>query len=115
MKKLMVTVGLAGLLAACSSPNVENSARIRGEVLSSGVSEVELRWLVDNPISRKGDDYQVNIDDQGMFEMDIPLERLAVGQLGIGSALYEVCLLPGDDVFIRVSDRSEERRVGKEC
>lgn len=106
MKKLMVTVGLAGLLAACSSPNVENSARIRGEVLSSGVSEVELRWLVDNPISRKGGDYQVNIDDQGMFEMDIPLERLAVGQLGIGSALYEVCLLPGDDVFIRVSDGS---------
>lgn len=97
---------LALLALSCLTVHAEVVTRVKGKVVSGNASEVLLRWMVDNPITGKGETYRAAIGSDGAFSMDVPLERMATGRVYVGTFMHEFCLMPGDDLFVRVDGDS---------
>lgn len=102
MNQFLKVVVLAFVVMSCTQNEVKKSAIIHGEVLSGKAKNVELQWMVDNPISKKGEQYVAKIDSIGKFAIEIPLERLSSGRIVVGRFYHDICILPGDDFFVRV-------------
>ena len=103
MRKNILSVLMAFLIMSCANHKQEdNSAIIKGEVLSGKVKNVKFEWIVDNPISGKGETFIAEIDSNSNFSIEIPLERIANGRISVGRFYHDICLIPGDDFFISV-------------
>jgi thiol-disulfide isomerase/thioredoxin len=90
------------LIVSCSSEHNKKVALIKGEVLSGNATEVKFEWIVDNPISGNGNTFIAQIDSSSNFSIEIPIERIATGRITVGRYYHEICLIPGDDLFISV-------------
>ncbi len=94
---------MALLIMSCSNQKQnDNIAIIKGEVLSGKAKEVKFEWIVDNPISSKGEIFIAEIDSNSNFSIEIPIERIAKGRITVGRFYHDICLIPGDDFFIRI-------------
>ena len=93
---------MAFLLMSYSQKQNDNIAKIKGEVLSGKAKKVKLKWMVDNPISGKGETYEAEIDSNSNFSIEISLERMTKGRITVGGFYHEICLIPGDDFFISI-------------
>jgi len=102
MKKSILFLLLTVLFISCNQKQNDNIVSIKGEVLSGNAQKVEFDWIVDNPISGKGESYNAEIDSNSNFSIEIPLKRIATGRITVGRFYHEICLIPGDDLFISV-------------
>jgi hypothetical protein len=93
----------------------EKVAFIKGEVLSINAKEVRIEWIVDNPIRGIQQTFIAEIDSNSNFLIEIPIERIALGRISAGKYHHEICLIPGDDLYIRlIADTIEYSGKGAE-
>jgi len=102
MKNYILFLLLTILTISCTQKQNNNLAIIKGEVLSGKAKDVKFEWIVDNPISGKGETYIAKIDSNSNFSIKIPLERIANGRITVGRFYHDICLIPGDNFFISV-------------
>jgi thiol-disulfide isomerase/thioredoxin len=102
MKKNILFSLMTFLIMSCSQKQNENIALIKGEVLSGNAEKVKFEWIVDNPISGKGETFVAEIDSNSNFSVEIPIERVATGRISVGRFYHDICLIPGDDFFISI-------------
>ncbi|HPR32680.1 MAG TPA: TlpA disulfide reductase family protein [Prolixibacteraceae bacterium] len=100
--KQIVFILAAIVFGSCSLNQKKQTASISGEVLSGDIHEVRFEYIVDNPLNDKGKQYVAELDSLSRFSLEIPLEDLATGRIRAGNFYHEICLLPGDDFFIRI-------------
>jgi len=84
---------------SCKKSQHLNYATIKGEVLSGDVKEVTFQWIVDNPISGKGETYTAQVDSNSTFTIQIPIERIATGRIGYSDYYHNIYLMQGDNIF----------------
>ncbi|MCW3806913.1 TlpA family protein disulfide reductase [Plebeiibacterium marinum] len=104
MKNHILALMLLTLLfvASCTPKQETHTVTIKGKVLSGDAKQVKFDWLVDNPITRKGEYYAADIDSNSNFAITIPIQRITSGRITVGRFYHDICLLPGDDLFIKV-------------
>ncbi len=112
MKKNILLSLMTFLIFSCSQKHSDNIVFIKGEVLSGNAKEVKFEWIVDNPISGKGETFIAEIDSNSNFSIEIPIERIATGRITVGWFYHDICLIPGDDFFITV-DADTIKYTGK--
>jgi len=84
---------------SCKKSQHLNYATIKGEVLSGDVKEVTFQWIVDNPISGKGETYTAQVDSNSTFTIQIPIERIATGRISYNGYYHNIYLMQGDNIF----------------
>ncbi|MBI9064650.1 MAG: hypothetical protein JEZ14_21875 [Marinilabiliaceae bacterium] len=57
MRKICLFILMTLLILSCSVKQNEQLALIKGEVLSGKAEKVKFDWMVDNPISDRGETY----------------------------------------------------------
>ncbi len=102
MKKNILLSLLTVLIISCTQKQNDDIVLIKGEVLSGKAKKVKFEWIVDNPITGKGETFIAEIDSNSNFSIEIPLKRIANGRITVGRFYHDICLIPGDDFFISV-------------
>ncbi len=102
MKTNFLFLLLTVFAISCTQKQNDNIVLIKGEVLSGKAKKAKFEWIMDNPISGKGETFIAEIDSNSNFSIEIPLERIASGRITVGSFYHDICLIPGDDFFISV-------------
>ncbi|MEA1886559.1 MAG: TlpA disulfide reductase family protein [Bacteroidota bacterium] len=106
MKKLLLIIITTLLVVSCSRKDTGKAVNIKGEILSGNPENVKFEFIVDNPITGRGETYIAQIDSNDKFSISIPIERIATGRMVIVGTRHDVCLLPGDDLFISIDENS---------
>jgi thiol-disulfide isomerase/thioredoxin len=102
MKQLFLFFLMTFLIVSCFLKKNGKVAIIKGEVLSGKAKQVKFEWIVDNPITGKGETYTAEIDSNSHFSIEIPIERIAAGIISVEGFFHEIYLIPGDDFFISI-------------
>ena len=102
MKQIISTLSVILVLFSCTNKKPGNEATLRGKVLSDKVTEVQINYVLDNPITRIGNSYTVEVDSLSEFSITFPIERLATARIQAGRFYHEMCFMPGDDLFIEI-------------
>jgi thiol-disulfide isomerase/thioredoxin len=103
MKRNILLALVALLIMSCSNQEQNDySAIIKGEVLSGKAKAVKFEWIVENPISGKGETFIAEIDSNSTFSIEIPLERIATGRITVGRFYHDIYLMPGDNFFVSI-------------
>lgn len=106
MRKLLLIIVATLLVVSCSRKDTGETVIIKGEILSGNPENVVFQYIVDNPITGMGATYIAETDSNNLFSIEIPIKRIATGSMAIDNTRHDVCLLPGDDMFISIDDKS---------
>ena len=104
MKHSVLITAFLLVMAACTKTEEKNAAIISGILLSGNAENVSFDYIVSNPITGNGETYMAPVDDQGNFSVEIPLERMGTGRTTAGRFSHNICLMPGDDVYIEIEE-----------
>ena len=102
MKKNILILLMTVLIIPWIQGQNDNIVLIKGKDLSGKAKNVKFEWIVDNPIKGTGETFITEIDSNSNFSIEIPLERIATGNITVGRYYHDICLIPGDDLFISV-------------
>ncbi|ASB50329.1 TlpA family protein disulfide reductase [Alkalitalea saponilacus] len=103
MKKRNLIVLITLIVMSCSMNKEDDVVIIKGEISSISATEVRFEWLVDNPIQGIQKTFIAQIDSNSRFSVEIPIERIAKGRISAGNYHYSICLIPGDELFIKLN------------
>lgn len=102
MKHLLQCLLVPLIIVSCSQEEKNKTALIKGSVLTENVAKINFNWIVDNPISGKGNTYSADVDSKGQFSIEIPIDRMATGQIEAGGFYHQICLIPGDNFTMKI-------------
>ena len=108
-KSFLILLALAQSLFAISQTD---TAIVKGQVHSGDIKTVKIEWIEDNNVYDIQKTYDGVVDNQGRFEIKVPLSRIAHGRITAGKYSHYISLLPTDNFFADI-DADDIRYVGK--
>ena len=75
---------------------------LHGKVQTEGAKFVEFQNLKDSPFDTYGSNFKAKVDDNGQFNISIPVDKLAFGQINCKNFYHEIALAPGDQIEIEI-------------
>ena len=102
MRNFSVLALITFLILSCSGNQGKKVTSIEGKVLSGNVGEVKIENIVDNPIKLSGETYVAEVDSNGRFSIEIPVDRLGKGQIKAGRFFHKIALMPGDELSVTI-------------
>lgn len=100
MKKKIFIIALVLIIASCRSDNHLYSVTISGNIQTKNLSKIDFKYFVDNPITNEYRFYSTEVNEAGVFKINIPINRMTFGQMIIENEEYHLCLIPGDEIQI---------------